>query len=195
MYPQPHPYLHFLVRLKPTSTNVFFQVAKNVEVTRAKIWAAWRMSKYFPAKSLKLIPHQIRSRGRALSCKRMIPCDSIPGRFDFMAHRSTLSQQETKQSSLLFFAYLHFQCWTNTLYTTLTSRSIKKQLRGSVRSHFVCLLPYSTGAQKWHIVSLQGDVTSPTTVADYVIMTCSEHREALTAAPIADGVHLQAIRM
>ena len=50
---------------------------------------------------------------------------------------------------------------------------------------------YSTGAQKWHIVSLLGDVTSPTTVADYVSMTCSEHRDALTAAPIADGVHLQ----
>ena len=51
-----------------------------------------------------------------------------------------------------------------------------------------------TGAQKWHIVSLLGDVTSHTTVADYVSMTCSEHREALTAAP-ADGVHLQAIRV
>ena len=42
------------------------------------------------------------------------------------------------------------------------------------------------GAQKWHIVSLLGDVTSPTTVADCVSMTCSEHREALTAAPTTD---------
>ena len=41
---------------------------------------------------------------------------------------------------------------------------------------------YITGAQKWHIVSLLGDVTSPTTVAYYVSITCSEHREALTAA-------------
>ena len=54
---------------------------------------------------------------------------------------------------------------------------------------------YVTGAQKWHIVSLLGDVTSPTTVAYYVSITCSEHREALTVAPIADGVHLQAIRV
>ena len=54
-------------------------------------------------------------------------------------------------------------------------------------------MAYATCAQKWHIVSLLGDVTSPTTVADYVIMTCSEHREPLTAAPIADCVHLQAI--
>ena len=54
---------------------------------------------------------------------------------------------------------------------------------------------YTTGAQKWHIVSLLGDVTSPSTVADYVIMTCSEYRVALTAALIADGVHLQAIRV
>ena len=28
-----------------------------------------------------------------------------------------------------------------------------------------------TGAQEWHIVSLLGDVTSPTTVAHYVSMT------------------------
>ena len=57
-------------------------------------------------------------------------------------------------------------------------------------------LVYNTGAQKWHIVSLLDDVTSPTTVADYVSMTCSEHRDALTAAEhTADGVHLQAIRV
>ena len=37
MDPQPHPLLHFLVRMKPTSTNVFLQVAKNVEVTIRKI--------------------------------------------------------------------------------------------------------------------------------------------------------------
>ena len=53
---------------------------------------------------------------------------------------------------------------------------------------------YTTGARKWHIVSQLGDVTSTTTVALCVSMTSSEHREALTAAPKADGVHLQAIR-
>ena len=37
--------------------------------------------------------------------------------------------------------------------------------------------------------------TAPTTVAHYVSMTCSEHREALIAAPTADGVHKQAIRV
>ena len=36
-----------------------------------------------------------------------------------------------------------------------------------------------------HCVPL-GDVTSPTTVAQNVSMTCSEHREALTAAPTSD---------
>ena len=46
----------------------------------------------------------------------------------------------------------------------------------------------------WHIVSLLGDVTSPTIVAHYVSMTCSEHREALTAASLANGIHIQAIR-
>ena len=39
------------------------------------------------------------------------------------------------------------------------------------------------------------DVTSPTTVAQYVSMTSSEHREALTAALTADGAHIQAIRV
>ena len=63
---------------------------------------------------------------------------------------------------------------------------------------FLIILAYllcHTGAQKWHIVSLLGDVTSPTTVAHYVSMTCSEHREALTAAPTAGGLHKQAIRV
>ena len=82
MDPQPHLLLHFLVRMKTMSTKVFLQVAKNVEVTRGKIWAAGRILKCLPAKSLNLIPHQI---GRALSYKRMISSDSIPGRFDYGA--------------------------------------------------------------------------------------------------------------
>ena len=76
--------------------------------------------------------------GRALSCKRMIPSDNILGRFDFMARRSTLSHQETNHTSQLLFTCLHFQCWTNTFYTTLTSRAIKKQLC----FHYACLLPH-----------------------------------------------------
>ena len=52
-------------------------------------------------------------------------------------------------------------------------------------------LVYITGAQEWHIMSLLGDVTSPTTAVHYVRMTCSEHREALTGAPTAHGVHKQ----
>ena len=113
--------------MKPTSMNVFLQVAKNIEVTRGKIWIVWRMFNCLPAKSLKFIPHQI---------------GSILGRFDFMASRSTLSHQETNHSYLLFFSCLHFQCWTNTLYITLTSRAIKKQLCGPVRFHYACLLLY-----------------------------------------------------
>ena len=63
MDPQPHPLLHFLVRLKPTSTNAILKVAKNVDLTRRKIWDVRRMLKCFPAKSLDLIPHQIGSMG------------------------------------------------------------------------------------------------------------------------------------
>ena len=61
--PQPHPLLHFLVRMKPTSTNVFLQVAENLEITRRKIWAVRRMLKCFPDKYPKLISHQIASIG------------------------------------------------------------------------------------------------------------------------------------
>ena len=75
--------------------------------------------------------------------KRMIPSDSIPGRFDFTSRRSTLSHQETNHIFLIFFACLHFQCWTNTLYTMRTSRAIKKQLCGSVRFHCAFFLPYT----------------------------------------------------
>ena len=74
--------------------------------------------------SLSLI--RLAAWGWALSCKRMVPSDSIPGRLD---------------TSLLFFAFLHFQYWTNTLYTTLTSRAIKEQLCGPVSFHYACLLP------------------------------------------------------
>ena len=63
---QPHPLLHFLVRMKPTSTSVFLQVAKNVEVTRGKIWTVRRMLKCFLVKYLKLIPHQIGSMGKGV---------------------------------------------------------------------------------------------------------------------------------
>ena len=63
MDPQPHPLLHFLVRMKPTSTNVFLQVSKNVEITRGKNLGVRRTLKRFPAKSLKFIPHQIGSMG------------------------------------------------------------------------------------------------------------------------------------
>ena len=63
MDPQPHPLLHFVVRMKSTSANVFLHIDKNMEVTRGKMWAVRRMLKCFPAKSLNRIPHQIGSMG------------------------------------------------------------------------------------------------------------------------------------
>ena len=63
MDPQPHRLLHFLVWMKHMFTNVFLQVAKNVDVTWGKIWTVRRMLKCFPAKSLKLIPRQIGGKG------------------------------------------------------------------------------------------------------------------------------------
>ena len=129
MEPQPQSLLHYLVRMKPTSKNVYIHVAKkNVEVTRGKIWVIRRILSVSQPNLLSLYLTRLTVWGRALSCKRRNPSDSIPGRFDFMARCSILSHQETNRTSLLFFACLHFQCWTNTLYTTLTSRAIKKSL-------------------------------------------------------------------
>ena len=134
--------LYFLVRMKPTSTNVFLQVAKNAEVTRGKIWPVRRMLKCFPAESLKLIPHQIGSMGMDIIMQKDDSVRQHSRTFDFMARRSALSHQETNHSSMLFFGCLNVECWTNTFYTTLTSRAIKKQLCGLVNVHFECLLPY-----------------------------------------------------
>ena len=96
----------------------------------------------FPSQISETYPNRLTVWRRVSSFKRMIPSDSIPGHFNFMARRSTLSHQETNRTSLLFFALLHFQCWTNALYTTLTYRAIKEELCGRVRFHYACLLPY-----------------------------------------------------
>ena len=100
---QPHPLLHFLVRMKPTSTDVFLQVAKNVEITKGKIWALRSMLKCFPAKSLKLIPHQTGCMGTGVIMQKDDSVRQHSRAFDFMARRSTLSHQETNHTFLLFF--------------------------------------------------------------------------------------------
>ena len=136
MDPQPYPLLHFLVRMKLTSTNAFLQIAKIVEVTRGKDQGCTEDVEVFLSKISEsyLSPDWQYGDGR-------YHAKGIPGRFDFMAHRNALNHQETNHTSLLFFPCLHFQCWTNTLYTTLTSRAIRKQLCGSVRFHYALLLP------------------------------------------------------
>ena len=109
--------------MKPTSTTVFLHVAKNVEVIRWKIWAVQMMLKCFPAKFQAYnSPDWQYGDGRYHAKGWFLPT-AFQG---VLARHSTLS--ETNEPSLLFFACLHFQCWTNTLYTTLTSRAINKQL-------------------------------------------------------------------
>ena len=67
----------------------------------------------------------------------------------------------------------------------------KNQTTGHNLITFATIIPWYTGAQEWHIVSLVGDVTSPTTAVHYVRFMCSEHREALLSAPTAHGVRKQ----
>ena len=65
--------------MKPMSTNVFLQVAKDVKVTRGKIWAVWRMLKCLQPNLWSLSFTRLAVWEWALSCKRMVPSDSIPG--------------------------------------------------------------------------------------------------------------------
>ena len=92
--PQPSPTLALPRRMKQTSANVFLYVAKYMEVRRGKMRALRRMSKCFPVKSLKLIPHQIGNMGTGVIMQKMIQSDSIPLHFDFMTRRSTLSHKK-----------------------------------------------------------------------------------------------------
>ena len=103
MYP-PHPLLHFVVRIKLTSTNVFLQVAKKCgrHGERSGLYGGcWSVSQP-NLRSLSLTWFAVWVR--ALSWKRMIPSDNIPGRFDFMACYSILNHQETNHhlSALLY---------------------------------------------------------------------------------------------
>ena len=82
---------------------------------------------------------------------------SISGRFDFIARSSTLSHQETNHTSLLCFAFLHFQCWTNTLHTMLTFRAINKQLCGPV-------------------IGIFGSLIWPKTLMEIIFNPCGEFR-------------------
>ena len=79
--------------------------------------------------------------GRALSDRRMIPSDSIPGHFDFVASQHAQPpRNETHLSALLCLP--PFPMLNKYIFTTLTSRAIKKQLCGPVRLHYPSLLPY-----------------------------------------------------
>ena len=95
-----------------------------MEVTRGKIWAVRRMLKCFPAKSLKLIPHQIGSMGTGVITQKD---DSVRQHSrEFWLYGASKHPQPPRNEPHLsaLICLPHFQCWTNTLYTTLTSRAI-----------------------------------------------------------------------
>ena len=126
MDPQPHPLLQFLVRMKPTSTNVFLQVAKTVEVTRERsgvYGGCWSVSQ--PNLSLSLT--RLAVWGWALSCKRIIPFDSIPGRFDLW--RVAASSATKKRTTPLCYSLLAFI--SNAGRTHFTQRSPPEQWRNN----------------------------------------------------------------
>ena len=130
--------------MKPTSTNVYLQVAKKCGSHKGEDKDCTEdVGSISHPNILSLSLTKLTVWGRALAWKRMFPSDSIPGRLYFMARRSMLSHQETNHTSLLLFACLNFQFWTNTLHITLSSRAIKKQLCGPVRFYYACLLPYT----------------------------------------------------
>ena len=127
--------------MKPKCTIVFLQVAKNVGVTRGKIWTVRMMLKCFPAKSVAYPSLNWQYGDGRYHAKGWFRPRAFQGVLT-LSGVSTPGQQEENQTSLLFLVCLHFQCRTSTLYTTLTSRAIKKQLCGLVHFHYACLLPY-----------------------------------------------------
>ena len=141
MDPQPHPLLHFFVRMKPTSTYIFLELAKNVEVTRGSLdcmedveMFSSQISEAYPSPDWQYGDGSYRAKGwfRPTAFHGVLT----------LWRAAALCHQEMIHTSLLFFACLHFQCWTKTLYTKITSRPIKKQLCGPVRFHYACLLSY-----------------------------------------------------
>ena len=122
--------------------NVFIQVAKNVEVTRGKIWAERRMLKCFPAKSFKLIPHQIGSMG---TCVIMQKDDSVRkhSRAFWLYGASQHLQPPRNEPHLSVLRCLPPipMLDEHTLHYVHLQSNIK-QLRGPVRFHYRCLLLY-----------------------------------------------------
>ena len=53
---QPHPLLHFLVRMKPASNNVFLQVAKNVGVRKGEVVDCTEDVEVFPSQISEAYP-------------------------------------------------------------------------------------------------------------------------------------------
>ena len=142
MDPQPHPLLHFLLRMKPTSRNVFLQVAKKYGSHKEKDLGC--------KEDVEVFPSQISEAYPTTDWQYWDWCYHAKGWFRPTAFHGVLTlwraaalcHQEMIHTSLLFFACLHFQCWTKTLYTKITSRPIKKQLCGPVCFHYACLLSY-----------------------------------------------------
>ena len=79
------------------------------DVTRGKIGAVRRMLKCFPAKSLKLIPHQIGNMGTGVIMQKDDSVRQHSRAFWLYGTSQHLSHQGTNHTSLLFFAWLHFQ--------------------------------------------------------------------------------------
>ena len=144
MDPQSHPLMHFLVRMKQTSTNVFLRVAKNLEVTRGKIWAVRGKMKCFPAKSLKLIPHQIGSMRMGIIMQK----DDSVREHSMAVWLYGASQyphpprNEPHLSALLCLPPFPMLDEHTLHYAHLTSRAMKKQLYGPVLFHYACLILY-----------------------------------------------------
>ena len=94
----------------------------------------------FPSKSLKPISHQIWQYGdRNYHAKVRFRPTEIQGVLTLW--RLAAPSATKKRATSLCFSF-HFQCWSNTLYTTLTSRAIKKEPYAHVHFNYTCLLPY-----------------------------------------------------
>ena len=136
MDPRPHLLLHFLVRMRPASLFRSLKVWKSQGERFGLYGRCWSVSQ---PNLWRLSLTRLAVWGQALSCKRMILSDSIPGRFDFMARRSILSHQETNHTSLLFF----LASISNAGRTHFTLRSPPEQQRNNYVSLCICTMHVS----------------------------------------------------
>ena len=139
MGPQPHPLLHFLVRMKPTSTNVFFSGRQKCESHNVKYLGCKEDVEVFLSQISDA--HPLPDWQYGYRPKEWISPTAFQGVLTLW-RVSAPSATKTNHTSLLFFVCLHFQCWTNTPLHYAHIQSNKETTVCTREFYYACLLVY-----------------------------------------------------